>query len=504
MILPVVVVPLLCLLFYSLGGGRGVPAQQQAAAPGFNTELPGARFDKTKQARNKLDYYKQADQDSIRRREYQRQDPNFQKTVDSVQHRAMLAEDRKADELLQRLDRLKQTIQQPPAPASPIGLRAAAPVQRDPVLPPMPMRTRLPVERRSDTADEDPQLEKLNTMLDKIIRIQHPGSEETPARAAPGMSDAPDTAAANSLPAVTQENQVLVAGATIALRLTAEVRINGVVFPKDQLLYGVVSISNDRMLATINSIRREQGIYPVALQVYDLDGLPGIHIPGSLGRETVKQSADQSINSLGVMGLNPSPMAQVTNAGVVTARSLLSRKVRLLRVTVRAGYQVLLRNMRVQSKMQVVREELTPDSVEHVPEPGEFAPFMRRVVRHDKMEMVLQGIYLRDSLLWVVVRVENHSPIGYMPGYMRWCIRDKRQGRRTARQELVIKPLYVPPAEVVGWDSSRVWATGFRPFALPKDKELVLLLAEGNGARELALAIGEKELLKVRRYEKEL
>ena len=111
MMLPVVVIPLLSLLFYSLGGGRGAPSRQQAAVPGFNTELPDARFDKKKQARNKLDYYKQADQDSIRRREYQRQDPNFQKTVDSVQHRATLAEDRKADELLQRLDRLKQTIQ---------------------------------------------------------------------------------------------------------------------------------------------------------------------------------------------------------------------------------------------------------------------------------------------------------------------------------------------------------------------------------------------------------
>jgi len=479
-------------MFYSLGGGRGTSGPKEASVAGFNTELPGARFDKKKQARNKLDYYQQADRDSIRRREYQRQDPNFKRS-DSTEHRAMQTEDRKAEELLQRLDRLKQAVQQPPS--TPV-------MQHAPVLPPLPVRSPTPLERRFDTAEEDPQLEKLNTMLDKIIRIQHPG-EVVSAQAAPGLSEVPDTVAANSLPAVIQENQVLVAGATIALRLTAEVRINGVVFPKDQLLYGVVSINNDRMLATINSIRREQGIYPVALQVYDLDGLPGIHIPGSLGRETVKQSADQSINSLGVVGLDPSPMGQVTNAGVMTARSLLSRKVRLLRVTVRAGYEVLLRNMRVGSKMQVVRGELTPDSVEHVPEPGEFAPFMRRVVRHDKMELVLQGIYLRDSLLWVVVRLENHSPIGYVSGYMRWCIRDRRRGRRTAWQELAIKPMYVSPVEVVEGDSSRVLVTGFRPFALPKDKELVLLLAEGNGARELVMAIGEKELLKVRRYGQE-
>jgi len=63
--------------------------------------------------------------------------------------------------------------------------------------------------------------------------------------------------------------------------------------------------------------------------------------------------------------------------------------------------------------------------------------------------------------------------------------------------------LYVSPAEVVEGDSGRVMVTGFRPFALPKDKELVLLLAEGNGARELVMAIGEKELLKIRRYGQE-
>src|SRR5690242_5637425 len=115
--LPLIVIPFLCFIFYSLGGGRGAAGQQQAVVPGFNTELPGARFDKQKQARNKLEFYRQADQDSIRRREYQRLDPNFRKVVDSAQHRVMIAEDGKADELIQRLDRLKQTIQQPaPAP----------------------------------------------------------------------------------------------------------------------------------------------------------------------------------------------------------------------------------------------------------------------------------------------------------------------------------------------------------------------------------------------------
>jgi hypothetical protein len=278
------------------------------------------------------------------------------------------------------------------------------------------------------------------------------------------------------------------------------VRINGIAFPKDQLAYGVVSINNDRMLITVNSIRREQSIYSTALQVFDMDGLPGIHIPGDLGRETAKQSVDQSINSMGLVSLDASPAAQVTNAGVLAAKSLLARKVRLVRVAVRAGYQVLLRSTK--SKTQISNHlRVTPDSLVIAPAPGIFIPFLHRTVRHEKMELMLQGVYLRDSLLWLNLRLENHSPIGYKPEYIRWCIRDRKQQRRTAVQELPLKPVYVSPVEVLPGDSSRVLLAAFRPFALPHDKELVLQLAEGNGARELVMEIGGKQLLKAKNYE---
>jgi hypothetical protein len=61
--------------------------------------------------------------------------------------------------------------------------------------------------------------------------------------------------------------------------------------------------------------------------------------------------------------------------------------------------------------------------------------------------------------------------------------------------------MYVSPMEVLTGDSSRVLLAAFRPFALPHDKELVLQLAEGNGARELIMEIGGKQLLKAKSYE---
>jgi len=499
MVMPIFGLLFLVLAFISMGGGTGTVDKQQAAGTGFNTELPGARFDKKKPANSKLEFYKQADRDSLRRKEFLRQDPNY-RMGDTL---ALLQEDAKLVEARKRLDQLKQRLQQPEVtypssiPAPEIYRPTMMVMRRKHVSPP-------PEEPKVvDKAETDPELEKLNGMLDKIIRIQHPEKTMLEAEAkAWGTEDTLSGAEtnANSLPAVVQEDQILTAGATIALRLTESAKINGISFPKDQLAYGVVSINNDRMLITVNSIRKEQSIYSTALQVFDMDGLAGIHIPGDLGRETAKQSVDQSINSMGLVNLDASPAAQVTNAGVLAAKSLLTRKVRLVRVAVRAGYQVLLRSTK--AKTQISNNlPTTKDRVITTPEPGAFIPFLHRTIRHEKMELTLQGVYLRDSLLWLSLRLENQSPIGYKPEYMRWCIRDRKQQRRTAIQEVPLRPMYVSPAEVLPGDSSRVLLAAFRPFALPHDKELVLQLAEGNGARELMMKIGGKQLLKAKNYE---
>jgi hypothetical protein len=57
-----------------------------------------------------------------------------------------------------------------------------------------------------------------------------------------------------------------------------------------------------------------------------------------------KESADQSIQNLGFTSYDPSLGAQAATAGVTAAKSLFSRKVRLVKVEVKAGYQVLLKD----------------------------------------------------------------------------------------------------------------------------------------------------------------
>lgn len=75
-----------------------------------------------------------------------------------------------------------------------------------------------------------------------------------------------------------------------------------------------------------------------------MDGLDGVYIPGAITRDVAKQSVDRSMQNIGLTSLDPSWQAQAAGAGIETAKSLFSKKVKLIKVTLKAGYQVLLRD----------------------------------------------------------------------------------------------------------------------------------------------------------------
>jgi len=248
------------------------------------------------------------------------------------------------------------------------------------------------------------------------------------------------------------------------------------------------------MLVHIRSIRDGRNLYPVDLQVYDLDGLPGIHIPGVLSQDVAKQSASESVSGLDLLPPDPSLGTAAANAGIQAAKTLLARKARLIKVSVRAGYQILLKN--TNNNLSKLNKEQSVHSSANYQPPG-FVPggsFLQRC-RSEGVELKLQGIYLQDSLLWFALEWQNHSPIGYTPQYYRWVIRDRRSLKRTAQQELAVEPAYSGGMTTVFRDSTLNQWAGFRPFAPGKDKELVLEVGEKNGGRVMTLVIHPKQIL---------
>ena len=508
LVLPLVAFPFLAFVFYSLGGGQGLKKTPAAGSSilGFNMELPMAKFNRRDSGLNKLGYYQKADADSLRKKEFGQRDPymlhpnlprrEFPQMAGVPLHSGVLSTvpaDQKADELLRQIDRIRKSMQQPG--------EAGVPVRET-----LPMAGAGELHMRKvaaeDTSMRDPQIERINGMLDKILKIQHPGEQgdvHSAAAIAPsGTGVSGELVAAdssNTVPAEVPRDQTLTTGATIALRLMEDAVLNGVRIPRDQLVYGVVSINNDRMQVAVNSICTYHDIYTISMQVYDMDGLPGIHIPGMLSRDVAKQSADQVIGGFNPLVYDPGLGAQAANAGIQTAKSLFSRKVRLVRVGVRAGYQVLLRNTRSTNHFRTP----CPDAsliVTSIQPPG-IVPggsFLHRS-RSEGMELDCRGIYLKDDVLWFALALRNHSPMGYVPDYARWIIRDRKQFKRTAVQDLPVSPVYAPPLVAVAGDSTVESWTGFRPFALGKDKELVLEIGEKGGGRALRMVIGHKEIL---------
>lgn len=237
--------------------------------------------------------------------------------------------------------------------------------------------------------EEDPELIQLHSMLESILDIQHPERVQqklqetsrehkgqvyavsaTPAADLISVLDAQQPEARfastsgseqhgffsldDNLPgvfgenlaigAVVHETQTYVNGSTVKLRLIADVYINGVLIPKDQFIYGTAALNGDRLTVHIESLRYGNSLFPVALSVYDMDGMPGISIPGAISRDVAKQSGDQALQGLGMTSLDPSLGAQAASAGIELTKNLLSKKIKLVKVQVKAGYQVLLKD----------------------------------------------------------------------------------------------------------------------------------------------------------------
>jgi hypothetical protein len=500
LVAPIMVLPFLFLIFYSLGGGRGPESGNKTDSLGLNTTLPGVWLDPKQALLNKMASYLKADADSARKKEVEQRDPYRKDSLrdhrDSVRvvPRVVTAPNAKADALLRQLERLKQSLRQPAPPA-------VAPM----TMPSRPWPAPPPRRLVIDTPVNDPQLERLNGMLDKVIRIQHPGEVRAGSISADnGQADPvlPADSASNAISAMIPADQTLVGGGTIALRLSEDVLVHGLRIAQGQWVYGVVTINSDRMLVHIHSLRNGRSLYTTDLQVYDLDGLPGIHIPGMLSRDVAKESADEGVNGLNLTTYDPSLGAQAASAGVQAAKSLFSRKVRLVRVSLRAGYQVLLRNTKALPPVRIPGASKESGFIKvESPQPPGFVPggsFLQRC-RTEGMELDLQGIYLKDSLLWFALRWENHSPIGFVPGYSRWFVRDRKRFKRTAQQELALEPVRTPGLVGIPGDSTLSQWTGFPSFALGKGKELVLEVGEKNGGRVLELVISHKGLLNAKR-----
>jgi hypothetical protein len=114
--------------------------------------------------------------------------------------------------------------------------------------------------------------------------------------------------------------------------------------PAGQELFGLCQVSNQRLILRIGSIRLGNAILPVDLSVYDMDAMEGIRAPEALTEEALRSGAGNAVQGVQLLGADPSLGTQLAGAGVEAAKGLFSRKVRHIRVKLKDGYPLLLRN----------------------------------------------------------------------------------------------------------------------------------------------------------------
>ncbi|RKR80679.1 conjugative transposon TraM protein [Mucilaginibacter gracilis] len=246
------------------------------------------------------------------------------------------------------------------------------------------------IQKSGTSGAADPQMDQISTMLDKIQEIQNPALVRQKLKAQsekergiafpvsgtadavdqtiiPNHADTPDNrityfdtprgngfydldnnstnnATDNAIEAVVHETRTLTTGSTIKLRLLQDIYINGRLIPKSTFVFGSCSVEGERLNIDIRTISVHNSVFPVSMKVFDRDGIPGICVPGAIGRDAAKDGVDQAMQSYDPLGYSPSVGAQAASAGIQVAKGFFSKKVKLVKVTVKAGYNVLLLN----------------------------------------------------------------------------------------------------------------------------------------------------------------
>ncbi len=410
LVMPLLLFPFLTLLFWAAGGGKNKPSPDETkVGAGLNTRLPDARL-QSDNGTDKLSFYMQANRESAKKAEEKGRDPFWTKmafdssrlvTEDNAAYRKLGADydplppsgtgwnglDNNEAKVYQKMSRLNHILagaeQAPHSEGAAnnsrlVGSTLGADNKKLDVL-----------AQAMNQTGSDPELEQLNTMLDKIAAIQHPDAERgsgniddknadhsslrvrttkstTVSPVASQVEKDKQTATnktrsafysesylhadtsisegLNTFSALVPRTQTMVNGSTIQLQLLQDVEVGGTVITKGNYLSGIAALSGERLLIKIKSIRMENNVFPVTLEVYDMDGLPGIYTPGSSTGDLIKQSSGRVSNGFGLSSLDPSIGAQAASAGIETVKTLVSRKAKLIKVTIPAGYRILLKD----------------------------------------------------------------------------------------------------------------------------------------------------------------
>lgn len=151
----------------------------------------------------------------------------------------------------------------------------------------------------------------------------------------------------NSIKACIYENQVITDGQGVRLRLQEPLNAGKMLVPRNTLITGTAKLQGERLEIIVSSLEYNGNIIPVELTVYDVDGQKGLFIPSSMEGDAMRESLGNMGSGLGTsISFAQSAGQQIAmdlaRGAMQGASTYLGKKLRQVKIRLKAGHQVLL------------------------------------------------------------------------------------------------------------------------------------------------------------------
>jgi conjugative transposon TraN protein len=113
------------------------------------------------------------------------------------------------------------------------------------------------------------------------------------------------------------------------------------------------------------------------------------------------------------------------------------------------------------------------------------------------ISLLLNGLFVQENVIYYRFEFKNDTYLNYDIDQLRFFIRDQKKARRTATQEVEVKPVFVEGStEWIAGKSRHVVVFAVPKFTIPDQKYLAIQLMEKNGGRHLSLKVQNKTIVK--------
>lgn len=115
------------------------------------------------------------------------------------------------------------------------------------------------------------------------------------------------------------------------------------------------------------------------------------------------------------------------------------------------------------------------------------------------IEISLEGVYVKDNLMYLQFKLQNYADIGYDIEQFRLTILDQQKSKRTAIQQMELNPVAIyGDTKMIKERSAQRIIFALPKFTIPDMKYLQVQLMEQNGGRHLSLKIRNPTIVRAK------